>query len=246
MQVVERLIKITSSYTREGMIFAVDARLRPLGRDGELVQSESQYTSYFADAAEAWEADHLHESSCRGRRHRGGTRFLSNLQQVGWRRHGRSGNLSRLLAAMRARIEKEQGPSHPMKAGQGGYYDIDFMLMYLRLRDAGVFFKQLTTPERIAVTHKSGGLTGKQAELLHRNAVFFRSLDHAIRVSTGHSSSKIPSAQAQQQILSELVGRWSLFKPRADQLATLADRVRLRTREIFDELFRTGGGTNRR
>ena len=244
-QVIERLIEITSSHTREGMIFAVDARLRPRGRDGELVQSESQFKSYFADQAEAWEAiTYMKARAVAGDLDRG-TRFLSELQQAGWRRHGKSGDLARLLLAMRGRLEKEQGPGHPIKAGRGGYYDIDFILMYLRLRNASMFFECLGTPERIAIIHSLGGLSGEQADRLHRNAVFFRALDHAIRVSTGHSSSTIPSARSQQHILSDLVGRWSLLKPRSHELATLTARVRLTTREVFDEVFHAGDGMPR-
>ena len=48
---------------------------------------------------------------------------------------------------MRMRLEKEQGAAHPLKAGRGGYYDIDFLLMYLRLKSAGMFFKVLNTPD---------------------------------------------------------------------------------------------------
>ncbi len=42
---------------------------------------------------------------------------------------------------MRLRLEKEQGEANPLKAGRGGYYDIDFALMYLRLKGAGVFLR---------------------------------------------------------------------------------------------------------
>jgi len=55
------------------------------------------------------------------------------------------------LAEMRARVEREQGPRNPLKAGYGGYYDIDFALMYLRLKGAGIFYRVLNTPERIRV-----------------------------------------------------------------------------------------------
>ena len=40
---------------------------------------------------------------------------------------------------MRARLEREQGARNPLKAGRGGYYDIDFALMYLRLRARASF-----------------------------------------------------------------------------------------------------------
>ena len=44
-----------SSYTGEGVMFAVDTRLRPNGREGDLVQTEGAYKAYFAAHAEAWE-----------------------------------------------------------------------------------------------------------------------------------------------------------------------------------------------
>ena len=59
---------------------------------------------------------------------------------------------------MRARLEREQGDSNPLKAGTGGYYDIDFAPMYLRLKSAGIFFKVLNTPERIDVIEQMGHL----------------------------------------------------------------------------------------
>src|SRR5581483_11775152 len=54
-RVAERLIDLIAAYTGEGVMFAVDTRLRPNGREGALVQLESTYREYFARAAEAWE-----------------------------------------------------------------------------------------------------------------------------------------------------------------------------------------------
>ncbi|MBI3665605.1 MAG: glutamine-synthetase adenylyltransferase, partial [Acidobacteria bacterium] len=45
-RVAERMIDVLSSYTGEGVIFSIDTRLRPLGREGELVQTEDHYTKY--------------------------------------------------------------------------------------------------------------------------------------------------------------------------------------------------------
>ena len=53
--VAERMIQTLRSYTGEGVMFAIDTRLRPNGRAGDLVQTESAYKTYFAHGAEAWE-----------------------------------------------------------------------------------------------------------------------------------------------------------------------------------------------
>ncbi len=237
VQVVERLIEIISSYTREGMIFSIDTRLRPSGRDGELVQTEASFKTYFAERAAAWEAITYMKARAVAGDVRRGTEFLTELQDLGWRRYGLSGELAPLLLGMREKLEKELGHSRPMKAGAGGYYDIDFILMYLRLRDAGIFFESLNTPQRIRVIENTGGLSTRQASVLHDTAVFFRSLDHAIRVATGHSSSKVPNSLAQQQNLAELIGRWSEIKPAAQPLGSLVQEVRQSTRVMFIKIF---------
>jgi glutamate-ammonia-ligase adenylyltransferase len=237
IDVVNRIIETISSYTVEGLIFSVDARLRPMGRDGELVQTESAYKSYFAERAQAWEAITYMKSRAVAGDREGGTTFLTELQDVDWRRYGMSGDLSRLLLDMRNRLEREQGAQRPIKAGAGGYYDVDFILMYLRLLDAGIFFESLTTPERIEVIRSTGRLSARQAATLHETAVFFRALDHAIRVSTGHSSSKIPTSLFKQEILAELIGRWSKLKPTAQPLPSFVQQVRQSTRSLFLQIF---------
>lgn len=236
-EVAKRIIEITSSYTREGFMFAADTRLRPMGRSGELVQVESRYKKYFAEDAEAWEAiTYMKARAVAGHISRG-TQSLSKLQEIGWQRYGMDTELARLLVDMRKRIEKEQGASHPIKSGPGGYYDIDFSLMYLRLKKAGVFFESLNTPERIAVIHATGGLDAAEADELHANAVFFRAFDHACRVTAGHSTSKIPTARAHREIVQELLSRWTNTPADGTPLPELLQDVQLKTRRLFGKLL---------
>ena len=148
-----------------------------------------------------------------------------------------SGELANLLVKMRGKIERELGPGQPLKAGPGGYYDIDFILLYLRLREASLFFQSLNTPERISVIRSMEGLTPDQADLMQRNAVFYRSLDHAIRVATGHSAKGLPTTRSLQAIVSELVGRWVEAPPGAPPLPEQLEQVRRTTRGLFLDVF---------
>ena len=232
-----RLIEVISNYTREGRIFAVDARLRPNGRDGAIVQTESTVKRYFAEHAEAWEALAYMKARTIAGDIEGGRRFLTELQQIGWQRFGRNSDLAKWLREMRARIEKERGPSEPFKAGPGGYFDIDFVLLYLRLKSAGLFFEFLSTPKRIEVVRGLGGLDGEQARLLHQAAIFFRALDHAVRVATGRSSGDIPAARGLQESVSELVRRWSTLLPPGQPLPAVVEQVRRSTRAIYREVL---------
>ena len=185
-----------TAYTGEGVMFAVDTRLRPNGREGPLVQTEHAFKEYFAAKAEAWEGiTYMKSRAVAGNTERG-TEFLNELQDVDWRRYGQSGRSKKKLWEMRMRLEREQGGGNPLKAGRGGYYDIDFALMYLRLKSAGIFFKVLNTPGRIDIIERMGHLDRDDAEFLLDAATFYRAVDHGLRVFSGHAEGNLPKSQA--------------------------------------------------
>ncbi len=165
------------------------------------------------------------------------TDFLHELQEVDWRRYGQSMRSRKELSEMRVRLEREQGARNPLKAGMGGYYDIDFALMYLRLKGAGIFFKVLNTPERIDVIEKMGHLEPEDADFLRNAATFYRALDHGQRISTGHAEGKLPTSPSQLEILTSLVSRWTPEHLRRQRLDATLREVRTHTREFFNRLF---------
>jgi len=229
-RVAERVVDLTTAYTGGGVMFAVDTRLRPNGVDGPLVLTESSFKEYFARTAEAWEGMAYMKSRAVAGDAKRAERFLKELQDLDWQRYGQSGRSRTDLRRMRQKLESEQGAAHPLKAGRGGYYDIDFILMYLRLKNAGVYFKVLNTPERIQVLENMGHLDSAGARFLNQAATFYRALDHANRVLTGHAEAKLPS-QSQVEALDALLRRWT-----AIPLSEL-DNIRSQTRSAFEKLF---------
>jgi [glutamine synthetase] adenylyltransferase / [glutamine synthetase]-adenylyl-L-tyrosine phosphorylase len=231
------MINVISAYTGDGVVFTIDTRLRPNGREGALVQTESAYRDYFASHAEAWEGiTYMKARAIAGDIGRA-TVFLEEVQEIDWRRYGQGGRSRTDLAAMRARLEKEQGARNPLKAAPGGYYDIDFALMYLRLRSAGMFFKVLNTPERIDIVEKMGHLDREDAVRLRDAATFYRAIDHGLRISTGHAEGRLPTSQEQIGILTSLVHRWTPASLHDESLAMVSKRIRQETRAFYEGLF---------
>ena len=235
--VAERMIQTMSSYTGEGVMFAVDTRLRPNGREGDLVQLEGAYKNYFSHGAEAWEGITYMKSRAVAGNVERATEFLHQLQDLDWRRYGQSMRSRTELAEMRARLEREQGGRNPLKAGRGGYYDIDFALMYLRLKGAGIFYKMLNTPERIDVIEKMGHLEREDADFLREAATFYRALDHGQRVSAGHTEGSLPRSMAQVEVLTNLVKRWTPEHLHGQRIDATLREIRGRTRDFFNRLF---------
>jgi glutamate-ammonia-ligase adenylyltransferase len=236
-RVAERMIDILTAYTGEGVIFAVDTRLRPNGREGTLVQTVKAYKEYLAKSAEAWEGITYMKSRAIAGNTEKSTAFLHELQEVDWRRYGQSGRSRADLRAMRARLEREQGGSNVLKAGAGGYYDIDFALMYLRLKSAGIFFKVLNTPERIDIIEKMGHLDREDAAALQDAATLYRAVDHGLRVYSGHAEGRLPQSPAHLEALTNLVQRWTPEHLHDQPLPEELAQIQAYTREYFKRLF---------
>ncbi len=236
--VAQRVISLLSSYTAEGIVFAVDTRLRPDGRAGSLVQTEDNYRAYFESRAEAWEGLAFMKSRPVAGDSKRCETFLSELQQVDWRRWGQNGRSRMELAQMRARLEQEQGSDNPLKSGRGGFYDIDFALLYLRLRSAGIYFPVLNTLQRIDVVEKMGHLERSDAEFLRDAATFYRALDHGMRISTGKSGGKLPTSGAASDILVELMRKWVPDHLQDQPLPLELAQIQERTSAYFQQLFR--------
>jgi glutamate-ammonia-ligase adenylyltransferase len=218
-------------------MFTVDARLRPNGSAGALLQSEASYKDYFDKNAEAWEGiAYMKARAVAGDVDRA-TKFLNDLQKVDWRRYGQNGRSKRDLRQMRLRLEKEQGADHPLKAGMGGFYDIDFLLLFLRLKAGGIFYKVLNTPERVNIIEAMGHLERADAEFLLEAATFYRAVDHALRIYSGRSETSLPNSELQLQILTGLVHRWIPERPNALPIKTELAKIQNRTRAIFERLF---------
>ena len=218
-------------------MFAVDTRLRPNGREGLLVQTEQSFKDYFAGKAEAWEGITYMKSRTVAGNLEHGTQFLNELQEVHWRRWGQSGRSRKKLWDMRMRLEKEQSAGNPLKAGRGGYYDIDFALMYLRLKSAGIFFRVLNTPERIDIIEKMGHLERADAAFMRDAATFYRSVDHGLRVYSGHAGGRLPRTKYKLQALDRLVSRWTPEHLHDQPLDVELAQIQARTRECFERLF---------
>ena len=235
--VAERLIDILTAYTGDGTLFAADTRLRPNGREGPLVQTETGLRDYFARGAEAWEGITYLKARLVVGDEEHGERFLAELQDIDWQRYGQTERSRPPLRQMRIRLEQEQGRENPLKAGFGGYYDIDFALMYLRLKSAGIFFTVLNTPERIDVIHKMGHLDRADARFLLDAATLYRAVDHALRLASGQAEGKLPAAQLQLQMIEELTGRWTPDHLHDQPLTEELEQIRARTRDYFLRLF---------
>jgi glutamate-ammonia-ligase adenylyltransferase len=82
-----------------------------------------------------------------------------------------------------------------------------------------------------------GHLDREDAAFLRDAAVFYRAVDHGMRISTGHAEGRLPTNRAHVAILTELVHRWTPENLHDGALTVVARRIRQDTRAFFERLF---------
>ncbi len=208
VRAAERFISVLASHTADGALFAVDTRLRPRGRERELVETARFVEDYFRTRAEPWEAITFMKSRAVAGDIGRGTKLLTEVQDRIGRRFGHGPEAAAELLEMRGRLEETAGSHNFLKVAPGGYYDIDFVLTFLRLRDAEKFYQSLNSLERLTVVERAGQITAAQADVLREGAIFLRALQHALRLETGRSDTELPSTPSAAAACSRLAERW--------------------------------------
>ena len=208
----ERLVQIVSSHTREGVLFAVDTRLRPRGGEGELVPSLQSLSAYLTADAAPWEAvTFLKLRPVAGNR-QFGARVVREAHAALRRRYGgaeRAAEMARELARIRAKLELDAaGPRAKgrFKKMTGGFYDLEYIVGYLNYArglepSAGNIIEQLTPLASV--------LDSPTLDALRSTAVLYRAADHAARLITGRPLRGWPEPALAERI-ARLMRQWDM------------------------------------
>ena len=234
IQIAEQMMQALSAYTREGTAFAVDTRLRPNGAEGELVMTPAHLEDYFAHEAQAWEALTYTK-----------LRFVAGSAELGDSALEAAGRLGERFAAehgflpalrgMRQRMEKNDAREPNFKTGPGGFYDIDFLVSQLLVRNR-LQHARGNVEDRIQLLRARALLSDADGAALSRAALLLRTLEHAVRLVTGRARKNLPLAGYGREASERLAAR-ILRAEFAGGLEAELDRAMAATREIYRRLM---------
>ncbi|MGB6483454.1 MAG: hypothetical protein WBE86_08215 [Candidatus Acidiferrales bacterium] len=214
-RLAERFIRAAGSYTSEGLLLPVDTRLRPRGGEGEIVQSAAYLLDYFAGEAQAWEAATYLKARPVAGNSALGEKMIGELHGILRRRFcakdgGDPRELARQLMHMRERLERERAEGATgFKCAAGGFFDIEYVIAYAALARGEFAAMPKNVLEQIAALEAAGAIRAEHARALCDAAMFYRSLDHAIRLVLGRSSSTLPEP-AQIPRVNALMKQWGV------------------------------------
>jgi glutamate-ammonia-ligase adenylyltransferase len=230
VKAAEQMMQALAAYTREGMVFPVDTRLRPRGGDGELLVTPTQLGVYFEQEAQAWEA--LMYTKLR---YLAGSRSLAEraaaTTQALFRRFAADDSFRQAARDMRAKLDAAESSALNFKTSPGGIYDIDFLTAFLLVRH-DVSDKSGSLRDRLWRCADAGLLQKADAAALDHAAELLRTVEHVVRLVVGRSRKWLPGTEHAAQVTDRLVSQ-ILRRGFPEGLETELKRTCEHTREIF-------------
>ncbi len=237
---VQKLISLLASRTRDGVVYEVDARLRPSGRSGPLVTSLERFIEYHSGEAELWER----QSLLRARVVFGSTALASSIDdaiaKALWSRSLDDAGAAE-IADLRSRVENELAAEGPerlnIKTGRGGIVDIEFLVQMLQLR-SGAEHQQVRrrgTLRAIEGLRAVGVLRGEDADALAAHFRFLRRVEARLRLERDRP---VEALDTDPETLGPLAARLGFDgeDPGGELLATYR-RTREEVRAIYQRYF---------
>jgi [glutamine synthetase] adenylyltransferase / [glutamine synthetase]-adenylyl-L-tyrosine phosphorylase len=220
---------------------AVDADLRPEGRNGPLVRTLDSYAEYYARWSHPWEAQALTRAVPAAGDAELGERFEALVDPVRWPVHGLPEAALREIRRIKARVESERlprgaDPHRHLKLGRGGLSDVEWTVQLLQLRHAGRI-RELRTPSTLGALHaaRDAGLVdpddARVLEVAWRLASRVR---NAVVLFRGRPSDTLPTGVRELDGVARLVG----YRPGAG--VTFDDdyqRITRRARNVVERIF---------
>ena len=194
------LIRVCSQSTPEGMLFPVDANLRPEGRDGPLVRSLASHLAYYQRWAKTWEFQALLKARPVAGDAGLGAAYLAAVAPMVWQAAQRDGFVPD-VQAMRRRVlgSLPAGQAgRELKLGPGGLRDIEFAVQLLQLVH-GRADESLRAPDTLAALAAlaAGGYVGRQdAAGLASAYRFLRGVEHLLQLRQLRRTHTLPTDPA--------------------------------------------------
>ena len=139
-KIAAEVMDLLSRRTEQGIVFHTDARLRPDGEKGLLVQTLDACENYYRHRAQLWEIQALTRTRFVAGNSKIGEQFLNLAAEwTDFSRKRSTNDWKPEIHHMRMRIEKERTPSGKdalaIKTGKGGLMDAEFIAQALCLEN---------------------------------------------------------------------------------------------------------------
>ncbi|MGL4172643.1 MAG: bifunctional [glutamine synthetase] adenylyltransferase/[glutamine synthetase]-adenylyl-L-tyrosine phosphorylase [Actinomycetota bacterium] len=194
-------------------VLALDAALRPEGKQGPVVQSLTAYAAYYQRWSLPWEAQALLRATPIAGDEEVAERFTTLVDEIRWPAHGLPDAAIREIRRIKARVESERlprgvDPARHVKLGRGGLADVEWTVQLLQLQYAhavpGLRSTQTTTALHAAV--QAGLVDEADAAVLTEAWVEASRLRNAAVLARGRATDVLPTDLRELEGISRALG----------------------------------------
>ncbi len=204
--VASGVINVLKERTRHGVLYDVDARLRPDGKKGVLAASTERLVDYYTREAQSWERLAL----VKARPVAGDASFMEEaracIQRLAFERPFSPEDAAN-IAKIRDKIAAEAS-ERDLKNQKGGLIEIEFATRLLQLR-YGREAQEARCPAvrgALEALQRLGALPEEDVHVLLDAYTVFRRIENRIRMAEGASGSELPADPAARMDLARRVG----------------------------------------
>ncbi|MBI4560374.1 MAG: bifunctional [glutamate--ammonia ligase]-adenylyl-L-tyrosine phosphorylase/[glutamate--ammonia-ligase] adenylyltransferase [Candidatus Hydrogenedentes bacterium] len=227
--VASSVIRTLKEPTRYGLLYDVDARLRPDGNKGMLTISTERLHEYYANEAQPWEQLALVKVRAVAGDAEFARRVENEARELAFSLPLDPENLEQ-IEEIRKKIVEHASPLD-LKKHEGGIAEMEFIVRLLQIRHA-TDFPELKRADVLGALHlleQRGLLDADAAHTVRDGYLLFRRIENRIRMMTGRSGSELPE---DPEARADLARRLKLDS----DPATLVADYRQRVHTIYEEL----------
>ncbi|MFE9570981.1 bifunctional [glutamine synthetase] adenylyltransferase/[glutamine synthetase]-adenylyl-L-tyrosine phosphorylase [Streptomyces sp. NPDC006692] len=209
-RLASHLMRICSETTVEGVIWPVDANLRPEGRNGPLVRTLSSHLAYYQRWAKTWEFQALLKARPVAGDAELGREYVEAVSPLVWMAADRDNFVGDVQKMRRrvvdnipaAQVERE------LKLGPGGLRDVEFAVQLLQLVHgrSDATLHSATTLDALAALAAGGYVGRADAAQLDEAYRFLRAMEHRIQLYRLRRTHLVPEEEADLRRLGRSLG----------------------------------------
>jgi glutamate-ammonia-ligase adenylyltransferase len=241
--VAERLARGLGHIGAEGQVFRVDCRLRPGGRDGDLVVPLDAAVPYYRSWAMPWERQALIKARCCAGDRVLAARFLRDVESIIYPEQA-DPVVADGVRSMKDRVDADLArrgiAAFHLKLGRGGIREIEFTVQALQLVHGGRE-RWLREPNTMLAMHRladKGLLSVAEYGALMPAYVFLREAEHRIQLHGNLQRSVVPSAPRDRRVLARAMGfRETLNQDEAGAFSSRLEEHREAVRAVYDAVL---------
>ena len=244
-RLARNLLRYLSESTELGVAYRVELSLRQLGTRGPLVTPYEQALHYYDESGRTWERQAFVKARHVAGEWELGHEFLTRLEPWVYRNYLGRADISG-IKALKRRIEHratvEGDDDRNLESGRGGIRDIEYVIQFLQLLNAGDLhtLRVGNTLEAIDRLERAGCLTMQERSVLEENYMFLRHLEHRLQIMFGLESQRLPDNELDLQRLAIRSG-YSSPLPASSFRKDLKQKTE-QNRKILDHLLHDAFG----